>query len=244
MTFNIRSCHGGVEDVAATIRKARPDLVALQEVDRGTDRGGGGDQVERLAALTGLQHTTFVRTTSLHGGDYGIALLSRYPIERVDHWSLVVRPGMEPRAVARAILDVDGREVSVWKTHLTSMPMNSSIRAEQAAQILRLMRDDPRPRMLLGDMNDIASSEPVRLFSRHLTDAFATAGKGPSGTYPLPLGATFRYDYVLTSSEIVVDRAFVLRSDVSDHYPVVADIELPAVSVAEAPTAEANPQTH
>ncbi|MCA1631705.1 MAG: metal-dependent hydrolase, partial [Acidobacteria bacterium] len=39
--------------VAEVIRRERPDLVGLQEVDRGVERTGRVDQIEELARLTG-----------------------------------------------------------------------------------------------------------------------------------------------------------------------------------------------
>ena len=51
LTYNIRHGEGmdGVYDlgrIAEIIRGAHPDVVALQEVDRGTERSGRADQVE------------------------------------------------------------------------------------------------------------------------------------------------------------------------------------------------------
>ena len=54
--------------------------------------------------------------------------------------------------------------------------------------MLRLMAGDSRPGVLMGDMNDVASSTPIQLLSSRLNDAFLASGVGPAGTFPLPLG--------------------------------------------------------
>lgn len=228
MTFNVHSCSTGYEKIAATIERARPDVVALQEVDDGTRRAAGQNQVKHLADRLGYAFYAHIPATNLKGGAYGMGILSHHPIERIDTWSLPVPRGMEPRVVARATIRWGEQTIGVWKTHLSPMPMWSSLRAEQVAYVLRLMKGDANPKVLLGDMNDVASSKPVKLLQAALKDTWLEAGRGSAGTYPLPLslGATFRYDYVLTSAEWHVRRAFVIRSDASDHYPVVADIEL------------------
>jgi endonuclease/exonuclease/phosphatase family metal-dependent hydrolase len=55
MTFNIHAGHGNLARVAAVIRGASPDLVALQEVDVHWDaRSGFVDQARALAEATGM----------------------------------------------------------------------------------------------------------------------------------------------------------------------------------------------
>lgn len=241
MTFNIHSCSTGYEKIVATIRSVGPDLVALQEVDHGTRRAQGQNQAQDLAERLGYPYYAHIPATQLKGGAYGMGILSHHPIERIETWPLPVPRGMEPRVVARAVLRWGDRSISVWKTHLSPMPMWSSLRAEQVAYVLRLMKADRNPKVLLGDMNDIASSRPLRLLRTAMRDTWLEAGTGPAGTFPLPLslGATFRYDYVMASDEWRIQRAFVVRSNASDHYPVVADITLeengPEVRVAAAP---------
>nr|MDQ3389574.1 hypothetical protein [Gemmatimonadota bacterium] len=88
---------GGVnnlERMATVVRETGADLVLLQEVDRGTLRSGGVDQPATLARLTGL-HAAFGSTLDYQGGEYGIALLSRWPILSDTLLSLPVEPPQE-----------------------------------------------------------------------------------------------------------------------------------------------------
>lgn len=228
MTFNIQSGVRGLEGVAEVIRQAGPDIVALQEVDLGSRRASGLDQAAVLAQRTGLTHHAHFRTTDLHGGAYGIALLSRFPVEALAQYPLPVPRGAEPRTVVHAVLQVAGREVSVYLTHLIRRPFNADSRLRQSALIAGLLARDSRPKLLMGDLNDDPGSRPVRLLRRDLTDVFAATGQGPDGTYPLPLpfSPALRIDYVLASDAFVPLRSRVLRVAVSDHYPVIADVRL------------------
>src|SRR5690606_2840765 len=61
LTYNIHHGEGmdgklDLERIANVIRSVNPDLVALQEVDRKTQRSAGVDQAEELARLTGMRH--------------------------------------------------------------------------------------------------------------------------------------------------------------------------------------------
>jgi endonuclease/exonuclease/phosphatase family metal-dependent hydrolase len=235
MTFNIQSGLRGLDGVAKVIRSAHPDIVALQEVDRGSQRAGGLDQTAVLAQQTGLPYHAHFRTTDLYGGAYGIALLSRFPLEALAQYPLPVPRGAEPRAVAHALMQVAGREVSVYVTHLIRRPFNGDARMRQSALIAGLLSRDPRPKLLMGDLNDDPDSHTVRLLRRDLTDVVAASGQGSRGTYPLPLPflPTLRIDYVLACDAFVPLRSEVLHVGASDHYPVVADVRLKEAPMPE-----------
>ncbi|HYH99513.1 endonuclease/exonuclease/phosphatase family protein [Hyalangium sp.] len=235
MTFNIQSGLRGLDGVAEVIRSAHPDIVALQEVDRGSRRAGGLDQTAVLAQQTGLPYHAHFRTTDLYGGAYGIALLSRFPLEALAQYPLPVPRGAEPRTVAHALMQVAGREVSVYVTHLIRRPFNGDARMRQSALIAGLLDRDPRPKLLMGDLNDDPDSRTVRLLRRDLTDVVAASGQGSRGTYPLPLpfSPTLRIDYVLACDAFVPLRSEVLHVGASDHYPVVADVRLKEAPMPE-----------
>ncbi|NRD51076.1 endonuclease/exonuclease/phosphatase family protein, partial [Corallococcus exiguus] len=242
MTFNIQSGLKGLEQVAEVIRQEGPDVVALQEVDVGSTRAHGQDQVERLSALTGLKYRAHFGTTQLYGGAYGIALLSRYPLASLAQYPLPTPSGAEPRTLAHAVLDVDGREVSVYATHLIRRPFNGAARVRQSVFISQLLAKDTRPRLLMGDLNDDPDSRPVRLLLRQLQDVARVTRSDGTGTYPMPLFLkSLRIDYVMACGAFTPVSTRVLHVGVSDHYPVVADLRLaPAQApVVVAPAAPA-----
>ena len=73
--------HATLERIAATIRGADADVVALQEVDRFTRRQPV-DQATRLGELLGMQ-VAYAPAISYQGGEFGVAVLSRLPITGV-----------------------------------------------------------------------------------------------------------------------------------------------------------------
>jgi endonuclease/exonuclease/phosphatase family metal-dependent hydrolase len=136
------------------------------------------------------------------------------------------------------VVTVDGREVSLYLTHLIRRPFNGDARVRQSALVARLMSQDSRPKLLMGDLNDDPDSRPVRLLRRDMRDVVAATG-GARGTYPLPLILpSLRIDYVLACDAFTPVSSRVLHVDASDHYPVVADLRLkpalePAPTVAK-----------
>jgi endonuclease/exonuclease/phosphatase family metal-dependent hydrolase len=207
MTFNIQSAVRGMDGVAEVIRSSAPDIVALQEVDVGSRRARGLDQTQELARRTGLPYYAHFRTTDIHGGAYGVGILSRVPLESVRQHPLPVQGADEPRTLGHALLKVNGQEVSVYVTHLTRRPFNGAIRVRQSAAIMKVMEADARPKLLLGDMNDTPDSGSIRLFKRELMDVFALRGEGSSDTYPLPVIPNLRIDYVLACEHFMPKRS-------------------------------------
>ncbi len=120
VTFNI--CHasrgrGTAVDndavVAACVDLA-PDVLALQEVDRGVRRSGRVDQTALVADACGMA-STFVAAQRLGGGDYGNALLVRGDVREVERLSFTGRWRWGPRdrraaLVAEVIVDGLGAE--------------------------------------------------------------------------------------------------------------------------------------
>lgn len=58
-----------LERIAEVIKKEKPDLVGLQEVDRGVKRTEGRDEIVELAELTGMQYG-FAHNLDYQGGQY------------------------------------------------------------------------------------------------------------------------------------------------------------------------------
>src|SRR6266481_8454327 len=89
MTYNIHVGVGmdkklNLQRIADVINGQHPDLIGLQEVDRGVKRTEGRDEITELAKLTAMNYA-FAHNLDYQGGQYGVAILSRFPIGNIDH---------------------------------------------------------------------------------------------------------------------------------------------------------------
>ena len=85
MTYNIYSGRTleGAYDLSGkieTIRALQPDLLGLNEVHQNTSHSGFTAQTDTIADALELPYRFFARAIDHDGGQYGIALLSRYPL--------------------------------------------------------------------------------------------------------------------------------------------------------------------
>jgi endonuclease/exonuclease/phosphatase family metal-dependent hydrolase len=252
-TFNLlhgRSLSDGTvhaDRIRAAVADLDADVLGLQEVDRAQPRSGLldltalaadalGATVHRFAAaVVGTPGQTWQPWHS--GADvghpqYGIALVSRFPVTR---WQITQLPGApvrspvyvpgggllllrdEPRVLLAAVLDTPDGPLTVATTHLSFVP-GWNVRQLRAA--VRALRGLPGPRVLLGDLNMPAG--PVRAFT---------------GWQPLARAATFPNSFPRTQLDHVLadprgaaslGRVVQVRTPpvaVSDHRPLVVRLD-------------------
>ncbi|SHN34057.1 Metal-dependent hydrolase, endonuclease/exonuclease/phosphatase family [Cyclobacterium lianum] len=138
--------------IARVIQESGADLVALQEVDVYTQRSGAGShQAKALAEMTGM-HYYFEASISFQGGQYGNAILSRFPIGEGRKKSLTSAPGTEPRALLVVEVTLSaGEKIKFASTHLDfSSDVNA---ANQASDISAFFDGEELPVILAGDFN-------------------------------------------------------------------------------------------
>ncbi|MBD1433951.1 endonuclease/exonuclease/phosphatase family protein [Sphingobacterium sp. DN00404] len=170
MTYNIHIANppsqpASVVDVAAiakAINSVKPDFVALQEVDRFTDRSGKDlDQAAALAELTGL-HYQFFKAIDRSNGEYGVAILSKYPIEEHHQVLLPIVPGSgaEIRTVGWIRVKLaNGEDFVFASTHLDHL--SDENRELQSRELLKALKSYQRYHIVLGGDFNMDQSNDV-----------------------------------------------------------------------------------
>ncbi len=131
------------------IRSLELDIVGVQEVDQFVARSGRVDTMRLLAESAGLPYYAFFPAIDLQGGEYGIGILSRYPITRAERHELSSF-GHEQRVLGRAEIDVQDIPVRFFVTHLCYEA--KKVRTVQFAEVAELVRNHA-PYVLVGDFN-------------------------------------------------------------------------------------------
>ncbi len=237
LTYNVHRCVGmdGKLDVARTakvIAQARPDIVALQELDVGRARTGGVDQAHAIAEALGMSfhfHPAFTVAEE----QYGDAILTTLPLRLVKAGALpnshAVR-GLEPRGALWVKIEVEGGELDVINTHLGLVPHEQ--RAQAAALLSDQWMDHPDctdPAILLGDFNATPRHGAYRRLVSRLRDVQLVNRRRRLRTFPsrLPM---LRIDHAFISRSIVVQAVHApkgaLMRAASDHLPLVIDFRI------------------
>ncbi len=228
MTYNIH--HGAgldgkidLQRIADLIKREQADIVALQEVDRGVERTARRDCPAELAALTGLT-CVFSNNFRFQGGEYGNAVLTRFPVKRwTNRHYKMLRPD-EQRGLLQVMLELRGREMVFMDTHVDFRADDTERLANVAELLEVLLAYHGRPIILCGDFNDTPGSRTHQRLAQEFTDTWTVVGAGDGLTIPAEKPRK-RIDYIWLSKDAGIEplKAWVPRSDASDHLPVVAE---------------------
>jgi endonuclease/exonuclease/phosphatase family metal-dependent hydrolase len=244
MTWNIHKGIGGVdrryrpERITDVIAHYRPDVVFLQEVDEGARRSGFHRQVDVLGDAIGLRHRSFGPNVRLRlgPGQYGNAILSRWPLFEATNVDLTVPPKKRRGALyarCRVRAGRRSRTLALYNLHLGLAAY------ERKRQLRRFLESHPfsqlhhrTPILLGGDFNDLYGTIGPRLLE---PAGFRRAG-APVHTYPAILPVR-PLDALYLRGDLACTHCFPSRLELtrnaSDHVPLVADLEM--VFAPEAP---------
>jgi endonuclease/exonuclease/phosphatase family metal-dependent hydrolase len=218
-----------LQAVVAGVRALDADLLAVQEVDRLQPRSGRADQPAVIAGAFG-PGWSWSYAAALVGEDfrplvgpdpggpaYGNLLLSRLPLEAVEHLRFPPAGGGEQRTALVGVVRVGSRPVTIGAGHLSNKQGHN---VRQLRELQGLLAARPGPRLLLGDLN--LTPLALRLASRP-----GWPGSGRGDTFPSSR-PNRQLDHVLRSDPagvLWVRASRVVAAPVSDHRALVVDLE-------------------
>jgi endonuclease/exonuclease/phosphatase family metal-dependent hydrolase len=249
-TFNILNGrvptdqHVDLDGFRAAIREIDADVLALQEVDRNQHRSDhadltaiaaeamGAPEHQFVAALSGSPGSTWIAATGEEQPDsaaYGIALLSRFPVQG---WQVVRLAALqvpvpmrfkgqrlpemvrdEPRVAVVAAVRAPQGCVTFVNTHLSFIEQWNT---HQLKRLVTSLAEESGPFVLMGDLN--MGPEP----------AARVSGLRPVAsqlTFPVE-APTQQLDHILVRGPIRGGGDKALALPVSDHRALVAELSL------------------
>lgn len=241
-------CEIDLDRIASVISEPGANIVGLQEVDRFWARSGNVDQPAALAEKLGMQAcygANLDHEADDHGAEphqYGTLILTTYPVLDCTNIPLTTTEGWEQRGALVATLDLgNAQTLTVINTHLQAGREGEedeaiAQRTQQLQEVLDIATAAEGPVVIMGDLNaspgspEMASIEDA---ASGFYDAWAVAN-GDAGGLTIPASPddepTARIDYIFVSAGLRVTGTTVLDTETtrlaSDHFPVVADLEL------------------
>lgn len=227
MTYNI---HMGfdttgrfdIEGLADVVNSTEPDVVVLNEVDRGWFLNGGHDTMALLASATGLPYVWTPAADEV----WGNAILSRYAVSELRE-EFLPRGGVPMRrSVLAAVLDLgQDRQLAVVATHLHHVDADGPVRRSQAEAVAGVaadLLDRGLPTVVLGDMNAEPGADELEPYEEiGLRDAVSELGD--ARTFP-SWDPAEHIDHIFAGPGLSVSDLEVPRSEASDHLGVAVTL--------------------
>jgi len=226
MTYNIHHANPpakpgliDLDAIAEVIKKENPDLVGLQEVDRFTKRSGNIDEAKLLAEKTGM-HYQFFKAIDHDGGDYGVAILSKFPIKNGVTVNLPQVIKAEARVLSYATVTLPNKISLIFaNTHLDATRADSN-RVVQMKGILSALSSKKEAVILVGDLNCEDRAEPIVLLDQqYKRSCTASCARTIPQDFPKK---TIDYIALKNASWNVSGYYVIPETYASDHRPVVS----------------------
>jgi endonuclease/exonuclease/phosphatase family metal-dependent hydrolase len=218
VTWNIRAARlAPVDAIAIELRTMQADVAALQEVDVRTRRTGFVDEPAALAAALGFQYA-FAASIKWDEGDYGLAVVSRWPLTEVRRHRLDATGAAEPRIVLEVTVCAGGRPLHIFNHHADGRVASRSAGFAELRKIVQA--DVGHGILVMGDFNERPDAPGMRgLIDAGLVDLGAESNVNTAYNR--------RIDYLLADGPLarLATSARVWPTDKSDHHAVLADLE-------------------
>src|SRR5690625_2069969 len=241
LTYNIASgidAHGrfNMGNIAETIKNTKAGIIGLQEVDVHWDqRSTYINEVQFLEEkLNMLAYCAPIYVQKSldqeEARKFGLLVLSKYPIVKAINHKMTrlstqeVEPQRELRpGFPEVIINVNGIEILFFVAHL-DYRTDPTIREIQVGEILDIISPDRSNVILVGDFNAEPDDVELQPLFKRFQDLGDSVNQLIGNTFPVP-EPTKRIDYILTSHDFQILNTEVMKSNASDHYPVVATLE-------------------
>jgi endonuclease/exonuclease/phosphatase family metal-dependent hydrolase len=217
LTYNIQQGYSedGIKNYQGQldlIRSLSPDIIGLQESDTNRIAGGNADIVRYFADQ--LDMYSYYGPSPVTG-TFGIALLSKFPIEEVK--TFYMYSVSEQTATIEARIVSDEIEYLIYVTHLgNSGPI---IQQEQFLEFL----EGNKNIIAMGDFNFRPDTDQYQLTIDVLDDAYIKSQMRKDADQFDPSN---RIDHIFVSPEVSVEEAAYILSAHSDHPAMLAVISL------------------
>ncbi|MGN1344933.1 MAG: polysaccharide lyase family 8 super-sandwich domain-containing protein, partial [Traorella sp.] len=228
-TWNIAAKnHPDVKTLSKVISDNDIEIVGVQEVDMFNSRNNYDMMADFISE--DLPYIHFAKGRDYAGGDFGIGVVSKYPLLEMNTSPLETYDSLATKVVERTLIEKDGKMIAFYNVHLS---VDSSdpreLRQIQIAQIVQRIALDPTEyKIIVGDFN---ADQDHYEFSR-LLDMFNMAN-GKDGNWidtyhenDDPNMKEFAIDNILTTKNIQIDDVQIVKNDLSDHYLLYADLTL------------------
>lgn len=224
-----------LDKIIREIKKIDADIVCLQELSKNKNERDGLDKL-----FKSYKHGYYAVADRFQTRDQGNAILTKFPI--VNRETVYVNdPGeatngydKEGRVYIEITVNAEGKNLTVGTTQssYTDKFVETIGKSEEVGRLVDIITEKKDNYIFTGDLNTPPNSFYIANIRNYLKNL------GPALTHPTWPTKPFIYrdfkednlkwrlDYVFGTKDIKVVKAEILETKVSDHLPILVEIEL------------------
>lgn len=239
ITFNM--CHGegldgniNVRRQASLLKKYKPDIIFLQEIDLYTKRAYNKNQIFTFSKYTGLQYRAMGTNIKYKNGFYGDGILSRFPIEySANYLSPTTSPEHEQRGFLCTKISIGTLKFNLFSVHLSAFEEE---RILSSKALLRIVSNISKSEgvIIAGDFNVGVNKIGKHKYSFEHKDSYEEFeilkkrflhinNSAPTWFSKEGSGCI---DSCFYSNNLKLIKFETVPTDASDHYPVYMEFEI------------------
>ncbi len=211
------------EQVLGIVREVDPDILVLLEVNW-----------DWMGALAPLKESYPFKVTQPRSDNFGIALLSRLPLENTQ---IIEDFGNSSAPAIVGEIPLGGKSLSLVAIHTLPPPgaQYTAIRNAQLVDLAAFVQEKEGPCVVIGDLNTTMWSPTYHRFETDCGLVNTRRGFGVMATWPVGLGPLMiPIDHCLCSPEIQVVDCYTGPDIGSDHLPLIVELSVPGLDLSEA----------
>ena len=118
------------------LRKYKPDIIFLQEIDMYTKRAYNKNQIYTLSKHTGLQYRSVGTNIKYKNGFYGDGILSKFPIEySANYLSPLTNLSHEQRGILCNKISFGNTKINIFSVHLSTFEKERILTSKELLKI-------------------------------------------------------------------------------------------------------------
>ena len=213
------------------LKKYKPDIIFLQEIDLYTNRAYYKNQLYTLSKYTGLNYRAMGTNIKYRSGFYGDGILSKFPIEySANYLSPLKNPSHEQRGILCNKVAFGNTKINVFSIHMSTFEDERILTSKELLKITSKINKGESI-IIGGDFNVgiskignhkyvYESKEKYEEFEILKTrfkslDNTELTWQSPDGSGCID---TFFY-----SKNLQLIKQFTIKTDLSDHNPVYSE---------------------
>ena len=233
------------DSILDVTQKEKPDILCFQEFALG--KGSKDTDIRNIGTQFQLKYYSYAKYLKYPRDVSGLVTFSHYPILHYDslkNGSRLTYAQISDILIRNRVVRIinvqlssnrlnasdslyvidqklDNSMIKNTKELFLTRLKNAYIEREtQIKRICKIIKFSPYPVVLVGDFNDTPVSYVYHQASKLLTDAYRESGCGFCNTYCGKKAPAFRIDYVLYDKMMKSSNFRVIKSQLSDHYPM------------------------